>query len=288
MAKLSHVSRKVTCVVEGVLHGPEPHKSPCIHARWECQSCLTWMWGDFVGGEMLPLWCPMSNDENLEKLPLYRTPKSPHMDARWKYQSCLTCHAKQLCAVEGTQSHLTSTQGENAKLSHMLHEVTLYGGGDTSQSRTPQGGREVGIVTRGTSHLVKFFTPWYYVLALKSKSFAPSFGVDGNSNSIPVNGNLSVTFWSSTEQRPWIGRVDEDIGILMYIVANPSITMIAYLQSTDNYTHRVKKYVQYSLTHLVIKSSYYLSVPWVPAGLEWKQITIVQFCYETHIFFVQN
>ena len=58
-------------------------------------------------------------------------------DARWECQSCLTCCMRQLCAVEGTQSHLASIQGENAKLSCMLCEVTLCGGGDTSQSRTP-------------------------------------------------------------------------------------------------------------------------------------------------------
>ena len=62
-------------------------------------------------------------------------------------------------------------------------------------------------------------------LTLKSKSFLPSFGLEGNSNSIPVNGNLRLTVLSSTVHLPWIGKVDEDIGILMYIVANPSITM---------------------------------------------------------------
>ena len=71
----------------------------------------------------------------------------------------------------------------------------------------------------------------YYIyflvfLTLKSKSFLPSFGLDGNSNSIPVNGNLRLTVLSSTVHLPWIGKVDDDIGILMYIVANPSITMV--------------------------------------------------------------
>ena len=73
-----------------------------------------------------------------------------------------------------------------------------------------------------------FHNDIYYLvfLTLKSKSFLPSFGLEGNSNSIPVNGNLRLTVLSSTVHLPWIGKVDEDIGILMYIVANPSITMI--------------------------------------------------------------
>ena len=70
-----------------------------------------------------------TNDEHLEKLLLYRPLKSPHVDARWKYQSCLVCCLRWLCVVEGTQSHLTSMQGENAKPSHMSCKVTLCGGG---------------------------------------------------------------------------------------------------------------------------------------------------------------
>ena len=62
---------------------------------------------------------------------------------------------------------------------------------------------------------------------LNSKSLRPSFGELGNSNSIPVKGNFSVTRRSSTVHVPWIGSVDVDIGMRMYMVAKPVYRTIA-------------------------------------------------------------
>ena len=98
-----------------------------------------------------------------------------------------------------------------------------------------------------------------FVLALKSKSLLPSFGIEGSSNSIPVNGNFSETFWSSTEQRPWIGKADEDIGILMYIVANPSITIFAYLQSKGKFTQFFTNHA-FILVFELLRPKNYLSI----------------------------
>ena len=85
-------------MVKGTLHGPQPHKSPHIHlasmqgenaniVSCECKVTL-------LGVRCYIYDVQSTNDEHLEKLPLYRPPKSPHMDVRWKYQSCLMCHVR--------------------------------------------------------------------------------------------------------------------------------------------------------------------------------------------------
>ena len=60
----------------------DPKKSPCIHARWECQTCLAWARGDFE-------WCKGHFDPT----------NSPRVELFFSGKKALLCITIPLCLV---------------------------------------------------------------------------------------------------------------------------------------------------------------------------------------------